>query len=145
VPVSKRKTWPMKKTPAIALAICVAVSGLSGAVSADPALKDVAHVREGLIATGMAVELSNRCSSISPRRIRGINYLFSLRKHAFDLGFSRAEVDAYTNDKTEENRLIVIAYGRLRELGTVAGDEASYCAVGRGEIAKGNAIGRLLR
>ena len=71
--------------------------------------------------------------------------MFSLRKHAFDLGFSRAEVDAYTNDKTEENRLIEIAYGRLRELGTVAGDEASYCAVGRGEIAKGNAIGRLLR
>ena len=135
----------MKKTPAIALAICVTVAGFSGAVSADPALKDVAHVREGLIATGMAVELSNRCSSISPRRIRGINYLFSLRKHAFDLGFSRAEVDAYTNDKTEENRLIVIAYGRLQDLGAVAGDEASYCAVGRAQIAEGNAIGRLMR
>ncbi len=145
MPVSRRKTWPMKKTPAIALTICMTVAGLSGAVSAEPALKDVAHVREGLIATGMAVELSNRCSSISPRRIRGINYLFSLRKHAFDLGFSRAEVDAYTNDKTEENRLIVIAYGRLQDLGATVGDEASYCAVGRAEIAKGSAIGRLLR
>ncbi|MCO4848928.1 MAG: DUF5333 domain-containing protein [Yoonia sp.] len=135
----------MKKTPALALAICVAVAGLSGAVSAKPALKDVEHVREGIIATGMALEISEKCGSISPRRIRGINYLFSLRSHAFDLGFSRAEVDAYVNDKTEENRLKEIAYGRLHDLGTVSGNEASYCAVGRAEIAKDSAIGRLLR
>jgi hypothetical protein len=145
VPVSKRKIWPMKKTQAFALAIGVTVAGLSGAATANPALKDVAYVREGIIATGMALELSEKCSSISPRRIRGLNYLFSLRNYAFDLGFSRTEVDAYVNDKAEENRLKEIAYGRLRDLGTVSGDVASYCTVGRAEIAKGSAIGQLLR
>ena len=135
----------MKKTHAFALAIGVIIAGLSGAATANPALKDVAYVREGIIAIGMALELSEKCSSISPRRIRRINYLFSLRNHAFDLGFSRAEVDAYVNDKVEENRLKEIAYGRFRDLGTVSGDAASYCTVGLAEIAKGTAIGRLLR
>jgi len=135
----------MNKTPLAALAIALCTVGFAGAVAAKPALKDVAHVREGIIATGMAFELSEKCGSLSPRRIRGINFLFSLRTHAFDLGYSSAEVDAYINDKTEENRLKQIAYSRLRALGTAAGDEASYCTVGRAEIAKKSAIGNLLR
>jgi len=113
--------------------------------TAKPPLSDVAFVREGIIATGMAFELSEKCGSLRARRLRGLNYLISLRNHAFDLGYTSAEVDAYIDNKAEENRLKKIAYGRLRDLGTQRGNEASYCAVGRAEIAKGSAIGRLLR
>lgn len=125
--------------------MAIAMSAFSGAASAQTALKDVTFVREGVIATGMAFEISEKCSSLSPRKIQGINYLFSLRRHAFDLGFTSAQVDAYVNDKAEENRLKQVAYSRLADLGAVAGNEASYCAVGRAEQAKGSAIGRLLR
>jgi hypothetical protein len=54
-------------------------------------------------------------------------------------------VDAYIDNKAEEKRLKQIAYGRLRDLGAVAGNGPSYCAVGQSEIAKNSAIGRLLR
>ena len=76
----------MSKTLAFVFAIAL---GLSGAASAQTPLKDVEFVREGIISLGMAIELSDKCGSISPSRVRGINFLYSLRNHAFDLGYSR--------------------------------------------------------
>lgn len=135
----------MNKTPILVFAIAMCAIGAAGASSAKPALKDVTFVREGIIATGMAFEISKKCGSISPRYFRGVSYLNSLKDHAASLGYSDSEIDAYTNDKAEENRLTVIARSRLSEMGAVTGDEASYCAVGRAEMAKNSAIGRLLR
>jgi len=135
----------MKYNSAIAMAVAVMLSGFGGAAMAKPALKDVDHVREGIITTGMALELSDKCSSLRPRKIRGINYLFSLRDHAYKLGYSGAEIDAYINDKVEERRLKQIARDRLATLGAVSQNASSYCAVGRAEIAKRTEIGRLLR
>ena len=135
----------MKTLPLLSLVSAALIAAFAGAVSAKPALKDVAYVLEGIIVTGIAYEISEKCDSISPRRFRGLNYLFSLRNHAFDLGYTRAEVDAYIDNKAEEKRLKQIAYGRLRDLGAVAGNGPSYCAVGQSEIAKNSAIGRLLR
>ena len=135
----------MKNISAFALVVGATMACYGGVVSAQPMLKDVPHVREGIIALGMAFEVSKKCNSISPRRIRGIRYLFSLRNHAYELGFSNMQVDAYVNDKAEENRLKDIAYKRLRDLGAITGNDASYCTLGLVEIAKDNAIGRLIR
>ncbi len=135
----------MNKTPIMAFAIALGVIGAAGASSAKPALKDVAYVREGIIATGMAIEISKKCNSISPRYFRGVGYLNALKDHASGLGYSDSEIDAYTNDKAEENRLTGVARARLADLGAVSGNEASYCTVGRAEMAKNSAIGRLLR
>ena len=117
----------------------------AGSLSAKPALKDVAEVREGIIATGMAYEISERCGSISPRYFRAIGYLNSLKSYARDLGYSDAEIDAYIDDDTEKDRLETIARDRLASLGVVVGSEATYCAVGQSDIQAGSNIGRLLR
>jgi hypothetical protein len=135
----------MKPTAVIFGVVAIAIAGLAGAASAKPELKDVAVVREGLIATGMAYEITQKCGAISPRYFRAIGYLNSLKSHAANLGYTVSEIDAYTGDKVEENRLKAIARARLAELGAVAGDEASYCAVGRAEIAKKSAVGQLMR
>ena len=135
----------MKKTPILALALASGIIGFAGNLSAQTALKDVAHVREGIIAVGMAVELSDKCGSISPRTLRGLNYLRGLQDHARGLGFSQAQIDAYVDDKTEKRRLEGIARNRLADLGVVAGQESTYCAVGRAQISAGTAVGRLLR
>lgn len=132
-------------TKAFALAATLGLVTFSGAAAAKPALKDVAHVREGIITTGMAYELSEKCGSVRARMIRGLNFLYSLRNHARELGYSNAEIDAYINDKAEENRLVAIARTRLANKGAVPGNEASYCAVARSEIAAGSAVGDLLR
>lgn len=122
------------------------VLGLAaGAASANPPLRDVEYVTEGLIAAGMAIEISEKCDSISARLLRGFNLLNDLEKHALGLGYSQAEVDAYVDDRTEKARLEGIARQRLAELGASADNPQSYCAVGQQQIAAGTAVGRLLR
>ena len=113
--------------------------------SALPPLKDVAEIRDGIIAAGMAIEIGDKCDSISVRLLRGALYLNSLKSRAEDLGYSRAEIDAYVDDRAEKSRLEGIARERLAELGAVAGQGDTYCAVGQSEIGAQTAVGRLLR
>ena len=118
---------------------------VSGAATAKPALKDVEAITEGLIATGIAYEISEVCPSISARKLRGITYLLSLKSQASELGYSDAEIEAYVDDKTEQKRLEALARARLAEMGAEVGNTQTYCVVGQAEITKDSTIGRLLR
>ena len=108
-------------------------------------LKDVATVRDGIIAVGMAYEIGDKCGSIEARYLRGLGYLNELKATAASLGYSDAEIDAYIDDGAEKDRLEGLARQQLADLGAVPGDEASYCAVGAAQIAAGTAVGQLLR
>lgn len=134
----------MKKL-ALGAVLAVATVMAAGHASAQTALKDVAHVRDGIIAVGMAYEISEQCDNIRARLFRGYGYLQSLRSHASSLGFSDEEIDAYINDKAEKDRLEGIARAQLASLGAVADDPDSYCAVGRAQIAANTRVGWLLR
>ncbi|MFQ6549067.1 DUF5333 domain-containing protein [Aestuariibius sp. 2305UL40-4] len=126
--------------------IWVALVALMAApVAAKPPLKDVAEVREGIIAVGIAYEISERCDDIDARLFRGISYLNQLKSRARALGYSDAEIDAYTDDEAEKDRLEGIARARLAERGASRDDEAGHCRVGRDEIAANTAVGQLLR
>jgi hypothetical protein len=118
---------------------------IAGSVTAQTPLKDVAYVRDGIITVGMAFELSEKCDSLNARFFRGVAFLNDLKSHARGLGYSDAEIDAYTSDKTEKRRLEAIARDMLGELGVTADDPQSYCTVGRAQIAAGTPVGRLLR
>lgn len=111
--------------------------------SANPA--NVDRVTEGLIITGMAYELSEECGNVNARMIRGLNYLMGLKRHLEDLGYSDAEIDAFIDNDVEKDRLEGIARQRLADLGVRTGDEASYCAVARAQMAADTPVGRLLR
>ena len=125
---------------------CAGALSLSASMAnAQQSLRDVTYVTEGLIAVGIALEISDTCDSISGRTLRGIGYLNQLRNHARGLGFSSAEIKAFTDSKSEKNRLEAIARQRLANMGARPGNAASYCAVGRAEIAKASPIGTLLR
>lgn len=134
----------MTKTPFM-IAAFVAMTASAGSLSAQSSLKDEPAIREGLIAVGIAYEISEVCGSISARTLRGLGYLNQLRNAAIDLGYSRAQVRAYTDDKAEQNRLEGIARTRLANMGAAPGDAASHCTVGQAEIAKGSTIGYLIR
>ncbi|SEW02054.1 hypothetical protein SAMN04488515_0684 [Cognatiyoonia koreensis] len=135
----------MRNTHILALAFAAATVGLAGNLSAQSALKDVSRVTEGLIAVGMAVELSDKCGDLSPRTLRGITFLRSLQNHARDLGFSQSQIDDFVDNKDEKRRLEAIARARLADLGVVEGQETTYCTVGRTQISQGTQVGRLLR
>ena len=115
------------------------------AFSQSVPLKEVEHVREGLITAGMALKIDEECSSVTVRMLRGLAFLNGLRSHAEGLGYTDAQIEAHLDDKAEEMRLRAIANDRLAAKGAVVGDAASYCAVGEAEMAAGSQLGRLLR
>lgn len=124
-------------------AVALILAG-QGATAQVP-LKDVAHIREGLIAAGMAIEIDTYCDTVTVRLFRGLSFLNGLKKHASDLGYTDQQIDAYINDSVEKTRLEGIARARLADLGAVVGQNQTYCQVGRGQIAQNTTLGWLLR
>lgn len=116
---------------------------LASPVAANPA--NVERVTEGLITAGMALELDDRCDSVSVRMLRGLSFLQGLKSHLKDLGYSNREIDAYIDNDAEKDRLEAIARQRLSDLGVQSGDAASHCRVARAQIAEGTQLGQLLR
>lgn len=130
---------------AIYLAAAALVCGLAGSLSAQTALRDQPEVRDGIIFVGMAYEISEQCDDIRARTFRGLGFLQSLKRRASDLGYSDAEIDAYVNDRAEKRRLEAIAREQLLLLGVVTDDPATYCIVGRAQMAANTRVGWLLR
>lgn len=135
----------MTKLPLAITFALMTVLGTGSAAAAQTPLKDVAEVRDGIIAVGMALELSDKCDSLRPRTLRGYAFLQSLQSRAAELGYSDTEIEAYINDRDEKRRLEGIARAQLAELGVVEGQEATYCAVGRAQIDANTRVGSLLR
>lgn len=125
---------------ALVLALVFATSA-----QARPPLAQVNEISEGLIAVGMALELSKKCPSVEARTLRGAFRLNGLRVRARELGYSKAEIDAYVGDKTEKARLERVARDRLAALGAEPGNVAGHCTVARQQIAARTAIGTLLK
>ena len=127
-----------------AVSVCAGLFSGGHAV-AQQNLRDVAEVTEGLIAVGIAYEISEVCGSLEARLLRGVTYLNQLRGRARELGFSRSEIDAYIKNDAEKKHLEGIARQRLGALGATPGDAQSHCIVGRREIAQGSTIGYFLK
>ena len=128
-----------------AVAVLFGFIVIAGATAARADLRDERQITEGLIATAIAYEIGDKCADIDARLVAGVNYLWSLRRLAQEMGYSEAEIDAYVDDREEQRRLEAIARDRLRSLGAIPGQWETYCTVGRAEMAADSRIGRLLR
>ena len=127
------------RTIALAAALCALTT---------PALADLsgeADIRERLLVVGEAEALVKGCGPVRERRAAGIQYLWATANMALARGYSRAEIEAYVEDDSEKERLRAIARQRVAAKGAVAGDEASHCRLAQVEMARGSAVGRLLR
>lgn len=132
--------FTFKKTTTAAV---MGLTMLATTASANPS--DVSRVTEGLIAVGMAFELSEQCDSVSARKVRGLNFLFGLKSHLQELGYSNREIDAYIDNRVEKDRLEAIARQRLETLGVRTDQPATYCSVARDQMAQGTLAGSFLR
>ena len=126
------------------LALVLVTLPLAGNVSAKTP-GDLPDVRNGLIAVSAADTIRKRCDSISPRMMRAYSFIKSLESSARSQGFSRDEVNAFVKDKSAKRALESQANAYLAQNGVDPSVPATYCTVGRAEIAKNSAIGRLLR
>jgi len=119
---------------------------LSGAAMAEDKvpLAENAHIRDSLVAGRVADVLRTECGSLQARMLLALQKLNDLRDYAVAQGYTEAEVKAFLKDKAQKDAMKAIAAEYLAKAGAVAGDEESYCRVGRDEIAKGTLAGSLL-
>lgn len=118
---------------------------VAGATAARSDLADEPTITEGLISVAIAYEIGERCDGIRARRLAGVNFLWGLKSAAQDLGYSNAEIDAFTDNRAAQDRLEAIARQRLADLGAVEGQWDTYCTVGESQMAQDTVAGGLLR
>ena len=126
---------------------CIAVltaAIASPAVALEPIQKNPTVI-SGFYAIGLADEVRKNCDSIDARMFRAYNYLRSLARFAQKAGYSDAQIEELTENKAEKERLRTIIRADLAKRGASPKTPEGYCTVGREEIAKNSAAGRLLR
>lgn len=124
--------------------IATVTTMLATSAMANPPLRDVKPINDGLLAVGLADEIRKNCGSISGRIFKGVARLRSIHKSAQNMGYSDQEIETFVDSRAEKNRLKARGKSYLKANGASLNDEASMCALGRKEIAKKSAIGTLL-
>ncbi len=135
----------MKHFVAATAAVFVSLSLLAGPAMAKPPLREVAAIDDALFDLGVADRIRKNCPTISARMLRAIGYVRDLEQKARAMGYTKAEIDAYTDSDAEKDRLRAKAATFFRAKGVDTSDPQSYCALGLEEIQKSSRIGSLLR
>ena len=99
----------------------------------------------GFYNIGLADEVRKNCDGIDARLFRAYSYIKSLERHARKLGYSNDQIDQFVDNKAEKEKLRARIRADLAKRGASPKTPEGYCTVGREEIAKGSAAGRLLR
>jgi hypothetical protein len=108
-------------------------------------LRDVAEIDDGLFVVAVANEIRKQCDIISARMFRAYSYMNALQRRAGELGYSKAEIDAYVKSPDEKARMRARGEAYLKANGVSYADPETFCTLGRAEISKGTQIGQLLR
>ena len=112
---------------------------------AKPPLREVAQIDDALLDLGIADRIRKECPDISARMFRAIAYVRDLQRDAKALGYTDAEIEAYTDSDAEKDRMRARGAAFFAARGVDTSDPQSYCALGKTEIQKGSRIGSLLR
>lgn len=128
--------------------LMIAITGLSlitAPVAAKTPLRDVPEIDDALLDLGIADRIRKECPSISARMIKAITYVRGLEKKALGMGYSKSEIEAYTDSDIEKARMRARGADFFKAKGVDTSDPQSYCALGNAEIQKGSRIGSLLK
>lgn len=124
--------------PLLALALLA-----TPAAALEPLSKEK-YVNDRLIAARIADRVRRTCPSIDGRLIFAYSEARRLERYARDKGYSKAEIDAFLDDKDEKARIYGVAEDYLKRHGAKSGDAESFCKIGRDEIQNRTIIGSLL-
>lgn len=102
------------------------------------------HVTGTLMSAVIGEEIRNKCPSISARLFRVMSKARELERYARDMGYTDDEVTRFLKSKSQRERIISLARAYMLKNGVVEGQEATYCSLGRAEIAEGTLTGFLL-
>lgn len=132
------------KTFAALAAALMTLGGLASPVAALEPLSQERYINDRLIAARVADRIRRECPTLDARVLYAYTQARALERYALDKGYSRQQVDAFLDDKTERQRIYAVAEDYMARNGVQKGDAESYCRLGRQEIANGTVAGSLL-
>lgn len=135
--------------PRAGAALALAAMAASGAVAAQPPaarapLREVARIDDAMLWAALAIEIAERCDTLSARRLAGLDYLWSLRDDARRLGYTEDEIRAYAGSAAEKARMRRRGEAYVRDRGLDPASDADLCTLGAMEIGRGSQVGALL-
>lgn len=127
----------------LSAALMVALATTASAQAKVP-LRDEAHINGQLLAAQIGDILRKTCPDASARYFVVYAKINALKAYATEKGYTRPEVEAFLDDRTEKQRIRAAAEAYLAEAGAVKGDVESYCRVARDEVRRGTVTGEML-
>lgn len=134
----------MRSTAISALLSAVVLAG-AGVAAAKPPLRDVSDIDDQVYYILVAYVISEECSVIDARKIKGVTRLWSLGRQAQALGYSEAEIKAYIRSDEEKARMRKRGEAYMKVKGVSHDEPESFCELGHAEIERNSAIGVYLR
>ncbi|RPE71094.1 hypothetical protein EDD53_0207 [Pacificibacter maritimus] len=120
------------------------VASIAGTASAK-SLRDEPTIDRPMLSVALAIEISDKCSSIEARKLKGLNYLWGLKSAASKLGYSDDEIKEYVESDAEKSRIRGLGEAYVRSKGLNPTSDADLCTLGEQEIASNTLTGSLLR
>ncbi|WP_417270316.1 DUF5333 domain-containing protein [Celeribacter sp.] len=127
------------------IGVSLALLAVPLSASALPPLSSVEEIDNNMLFVAIAIEISDECPTIDARKLKGLNFLWTLKAVASEMGYSNEEIEAYVKSKDEKARIRAKGAAYARAHGVDPTTTAGLCALGEMEIAKGSVIGSLLR
>ena len=133
---------------AVVLAIFVSGSavGATSQAEVNETLRTTPAIYNGLFTAALIKHVTDTCPAIEPPgRVRRVSFFLGLYNQARGLGFSRDQIEAFVDDKSEQERLRGVVESHLTRAGVDPKSETEVCAYARTQIAERTALGRQLR
>lgn len=109
-----------------------------------PPLTENERVVGEFLAAAVGDEIRKNCPTIYPRLFYVLRKANELEDYAKSLGYTDEDIRAFRKEPENKAFLRGLRDEYLAANGVVAGDEESYCRLGRQEIENGTLIGSLL-
>ena len=134
--------------PTLSLALLLGASAVAATPQAEvnAALRGNAPIYNGLFTAGLIKHIVDTCPDLQgPSRFARTRYFLGLYNQARALGFSRAQIEAFVDDKAEQERLRGVVYDHLRGQGVSPTDASAVCGFARAQMQARTDLGRQLR
>lgn len=129
-------------------AAAILTGGASAATTqaqVNDALRGTPEIYNGLFTAALIKQITDVCPAIRPPgRMARASYFLSLYNRARGMGYSRTQIEAFVEDKAEQDRMRALVETHLRNDGVNPHDEGEVCAYARTQIAERSALGRQL-
>ena len=134
--------------PILSVVAMIGGSAVAATTQADvnAALRGNPDIYNGLFTAGLIKHIVDTCPSVEgPSRLSRTTFFLGLYNKARGMGFSRAQIEAFVEDKGEQDRLRALVMAHLEKQGVAPDTQDSVCAFARAQMAERTELGRRLR